>query len=567
MALHLLEVSDPSLAYIVLGGHLYINEVVLGTAFGVIIGPHCAGAFDPRSWGSQTERITLEVMRIVLATGLFAIGVELPQSYMAKHAKGLLFMVVPTMAFGWVVVAAIIYGLFPGYNYISALVVAACLTPTDPIISAAIVGGKFALKHVPTNLRRILSAESAANDGLAYPFLSISIYLTVDSSRREAIGDWFLVGWLYQVILGTVLGAVLGLLFCHLMKFSYRKGFIDRESYVAQYLALAMFTIGICSTIGSDDLLGAFAAGTAISWDGHFNDQTENEVFSSVIDLLLNCGCFVYIGAWLPFDQFNSPELGITPWRLVVLLIAILALRRIPPLLLLYKSVPEIANWREALFSGHFGEHFSCTAGYMGVGAIFVSTLALTRLPTPQSPPQNQAEHLAATLQTIVSFVVLGSIIIHGLSIPFFSLGKNVRTRTVSITRTWTSRGTIAPDWLLGVRRLPMTKDTQAGMPMTAESRQAKTADHATRNVTEVQDDDGPHILFRSVSVHSFRSLSGDLGTYGSPHGMIGSLVSSSNNSRVCTSFRSHVVLTHRLSGQDRRRTGSQHGDSGRATR
>lgn len=539
MALHLLEVSDPSLAYIVLGGFvvvfsmvsllvkekLYINEVVLGTAFGVIIGPHCAGAFDPRSWGSQTERITLEVMRIVLATGLFAIGVELPQSYMAKHAKGLLFMVVPTMAFGWVVVAAIIYGLFPGYNYISALVVAACLTPTDPIISAAIVGGKFALKHVPTNLRRILSAESAANDGLAYPFLSISIYLTVDSSRREAIGDWFLVGWLYQVILGTVLGAVLGLLFCHLMKFSYRKGFIDRESYVAQYLALAMFTIGICSTIGSDDLLGAFAAGTAISWDGHFNDQTENEVFSSVIDLLLNCGCFVYIGAWLPFDQFNSPELGITPWRLVVLLIAILALRRIPPLLLLYKSVPEIANWREALFSGHFGP--------MGVGAIFVSTLALTRLPTPQSPPQNQAEHLAATLQTIVSFVVLGSIIIHGLSIPFFSLGKNVRTRTVSITRTWTSRGTIAPDWLLGVRRLPMTKDTQAGMPMTAESRQAKTADHATRNVTEVQDDDGPHILFRSVSVHSFRSLSGDLGTYGSPHGMIGSLVSSSNNSRV----------------------------------
>ena len=48
----------------------------------------------------------------------------------------------------------------------------------------------------------------------------------------------------------------------------------------------------------------------------------------------------------------------------------------------------------------------------MGVGAIFISTLAVTELPTPQSPPQNQAELLAATLQTIVSFVVLGSIII-----------------------------------------------------------------------------------------------------------------------------------------------------------
>lgn len=83
--------------------------------------------------------------------------------------------------------------------------------------------------------------------------------------------------------------------------------------------------------------------------------QIENEVFSSVIDLVLNCGCFVYIGAWLPFTSFNSPELGITPWRLVVCFIVILILRRIPVLLVLYKWVPEIDGWKEALFSGHFG--------------------------------------------------------------------------------------------------------------------------------------------------------------------------------------------------------------------
>lgn len=84
---------------------LYISEIVLGTAFGVLMGPYCANIFDPRSWGTHTQQITLEVMRIVLATGLFAIGVELPGSYMADHAKGLLVMVVPTMAFGWGIVA------------------------------------------------------------------------------------------------------------------------------------------------------------------------------------------------------------------------------------------------------------------------------------------------------------------------------------------------------------------------------------------------------------------------------------------------------------------------------
>ena len=138
----------------------------------------------------------------------------------------------------------IIFVVVPPINFVSSLVIAACLTPTDPIISAAIVGmyehrawriyaadhasgGKFATKHVPLNLRRILSAESAANDGLAYPFLSISIYLTVERSRGVAFEEWFLVGWLCkcvavsvvdftdsptdEVVLGTLIGAVLGM--------------------------------------------------------------------------------------------------------------------------------------------------------------------------------------------------------------------------------------------------------------------------------------------------------------------------------------------------------------------
>ncbi|KAJ7023275.1 Sodium/hydrogen exchanger family-domain-containing protein [Mycena alexandri] len=488
--LDLLEVSPPGLAYICLGGFvvafstvsllvkekLYINEVILGTFFGIIVGPHCANIFNPRSWGTSSDAVTLEVMRVILATGLFAIGVELPGSYMAKHVKGLVILVVPTMAFGWVIVAGIMHGLFPNLVYISCLVIAACLTPTDPIICATIVGGRYALRHVPTNLRQIISAESAANDGLAYPFLSISIYLTVEASRRVAIGKWFLVGWLYEVILGIVLGAVLGIAFSYVMKLSHRRGFIDRESYVAQYLALALFTIGIASTLGSDDLLAAFACGNAISWDQHFNEVTENEVFSSVIDLVLNCACFVYIGAWMPFSTFNSPELGITPWRLVVLFIAILVLRRIPSVLLLYRWVPEITTWREALFTGHFGP--------MGVGAVFVSTLALTRLPIPHDPPQNQQELLAATLQPIVAFVVLGSIVIHGLSIPFFSFSGNMHSRTRSLMTTLTR--TDASDWLVGLRwgPVPVPTSGDADVERAGESRTATVVGFATMGDT-----------------------------------------------------------------------------------
>ena len=157
-------------------------------------------------------------------------------------------------------------------------------------------GGKYAKDHVPEKLRNILSAESAANDGMAYPFLTLSLYLILDSSWRAAIKDWILIGCLCesfeclltpvgvhvplvdQVILGVVIGAMIGIIghfyttlgyligfsghmFSRLMKFSFERGFIVRESYITQYIALALFVTGIVSTLGCDDLLAAFAAG------------------------------------------------------------------------------------------------------------------------------------------------------------------------------------------------------------------------------------------------------------------------------------------------------------------
>ena len=92
----------------------------MGTLFGIFMGPYFAGVFDPRSWGSNSDEITLEVMRVVLAMGLFAIGVELPKSYMARHAKSLLAMVVPTMAIGWGIVAGV-YSLLARYEFTNPL--------------------------------------------------------------------------------------------------------------------------------------------------------------------------------------------------------------------------------------------------------------------------------------------------------------------------------------------------------------------------------------------------------------------------------------------------------------
>ena len=83
---------------------LYFGEAPLAFVFGVIVGPYGANIFDPRSWGGggteTVNEITLEVSRVILAVGVFAIGVELPKAYMAKHWRSLLFLLGPVMA--WV---------------------------------------------------------------------------------------------------------------------------------------------------------------------------------------------------------------------------------------------------------------------------------------------------------------------------------------------------------------------------------------------------------------------------------------------------------------------------------
>ena len=69
-----------------------------------LAGPYGANIFDPRSWGNgdnvTTNTITLEFTRVVLAIGVFAIGVELPKAYMKRHWRSLFFLLAPIMT--WV---------------------------------------------------------------------------------------------------------------------------------------------------------------------------------------------------------------------------------------------------------------------------------------------------------------------------------------------------------------------------------------------------------------------------------------------------------------------------------
>ncbi|KAI8372093.1 Cation/H+ exchanger [Blakeslea trispora] len=406
------------LTSLIIKERLYVSEAFVAILCGIIFGPVCSNFVNVETWG-DSEFITKQLCRIVIAIQVMAVGVALPKAYLRREIKSLLVMLGPVMIYMWLVSGLLVWAMIPGLTYLESLMIAACFTPTDPVLANSIVQGKFAEKKVPTHVRHLISCESGANDGLGYPFLFLAVYL-LQMDTGVAIGKWAYWTMAYTVLLSIVIGAVAGYVARKLLKFAELKRFIDKESFLVFSIALALFLTGGVGLAGSDDLLACFIAGNSLTWDDWFRTETEQAHLMEVIDMLLNLSVFVYIGATIPWSSFVDASIQISLWRLFVLAILVLLLRRLPIVLALYKHVPAIRNWREAVFTGWFGP--------IGVGAIFYYTAALEAVPA-----DGPNAHARSVMQPIVYFLVLASVVAHGITIPLFYVGKFAKR---TLTRT-----------------------------------------------------------------------------------------------------------------------------------
>ncbi|QIW94632.1 hypothetical protein AMS68_000150 [Peltaster fructicola] len=473
MAWEQLSINKPHLVYIILGAftslfmlcsslikeRLYIGEATVATLCGVIFGPHAANLIDPGTWGN-TDQITLEFSRIVLVVQCFAVGVELPKAYMERHWRSVVFLLVPVMTFGWLITSLFIWAFFIGHlNWLDSLCIAACVTATDPVLASSVVGkGKFA-KRVPKHLRDLLSAESGCNDGMAFPFVYLALYIIRYYGHPDEVSlHWFCITILYECVFGAVYGVAIGYIARRLIRYAHEHNLIDRESFLVYYFVLALFCAGSGSLLGMDDLLIGFACGVGFSNDGWFTHETEQSHVSNVIDLLINLAFFVYFGTIIPWQQYNSGILGLEVWKLVVIAILVLLFRRIPIMMALKPFIPDIKTWREALFAGHFGP--------IGVGAIFVAILARAELETGETtpladlpPPDFEHDNIIELIWPITTFLVICSILVHGSSIAVFTLGKHINTLTLTMSYTKDNDG---GNWMDRLPRIQSRSKSQA---------------------------------------------------------------------------------------------------------
>ncbi|PHH58688.1 hypothetical protein CDD80_2046 [Ophiocordyceps camponoti-rufipedis] len=342
--------------------------------------------------------------RLVLGVQLVLAGVQLPSRSLWSERRGLLPLVGPGMAAMWLATSGLVWLVVRPASVLHALAVGACVTPTDPVLSAVIVKGKFADRNIPVQLQHLVIAESGSNDGLGYPFLFFALYLIKFAGQgtaglTDALGLWFALTWAYTIALGIAYGAVVGLVGKTVLHWAERRHYVDRESFLVFAISMALFVVGTCGLLGTDDVLACFIAGNTFTWDDWFRLRTKDDSLQPTVDMLLNVAIFLWYGAALPWDSFGRNSVpGLSTGRLVALGALVLLLRRLPWVFCMRRWIHQVEGLRHAVFVGFFGP--------IGVSAVFYIFIALDfirdHLSGEDGTPRGDVVHLSETIRIVV---------------------------------------------------------------------------------------------------------------------------------------------------------------------
>src|ERR687896_2420937 len=194
--------------------------------------------------------VELALILTLFSDGLFVEG-ELLRAHWGPPARALVVAMPLTLVF----LALCGKALFPELTWAEAFLLGAVLSPTDPVVTSAVVTAE----RVPRVIRHTLNLESGLNDGLALPFVLFFLVLaTAGDAVREGLN---LAG---EAIVGAVLGVGLALLAGRALQ--RLPGGAMMHKYEGIYaLGLGFIAFGLADFTYGNGLIAAFVAGIALA--------------------------------------------------------------------------------------------------------------------------------------------------------------------------------------------------------------------------------------------------------------------------------------------------------------
>lgn len=351
-----------------------LSIAVLGVLLGVGLALADAVEIEP------DDETVFQLIQLAMIVTLFSDGLFVERELLVVHWSAPVRALALAMPITLVLLAVVAKLLFGELSWAEAFLLGAVLSPTDPVVTSAVVTSR----KVPESVRHTLNLESGLNDGLALPF--VLFFIVLASSSGGAGGE--AVELLGEVAVGAVIGIVLGQLAGRLTH-HLPAGGIARRYEGIYALGVGVLAFGLADVTIGNGFIAAFVCGIALAVADH--DIAEDfVVFSENVSSILQVLAFFVFGALIVATGYGG-GIGLL---LVFIAFALLIAR---PLAVMISFV------RVRLPSPH--RAFIAWFGPKGVASMLFALFVL-----------NSQVDQRALIFEVAAFVILASIIAHGLT-------------------------------------------------------------------------------------------------------------------------------------------------------
>ncbi|MDG5973501.1 MAG: cation:proton antiporter [Sphingomonas pseudosanguinis] len=297
-----------------------------------------------------------------------------------------------TMPLGIVAIAALGMEVL-GLPLAVALLLAASLAPTDPVLAADVQVGPPKTGD-EDEVRFGLTSEAGLNDGAAFPFIHLAVLLAVALPvGKPWVAEWLTYRVLWEIAGGIVGGWLVGRAFGWLTFHIPAETKLSRTGDGLIAISATLVSYGLTEIVHVYGFLAVFV--TALTFRSAHRDhkfQDEMHVITEQIERLAMMVLLILFGGALV-----SGLLTPITWVDVVVALAVLLVIR------------PVTGWIGLLgWAGDRDEKLTLSFfGIRGVGSIYYLAYGINHMPVAD------AEHLWA----IVGLIILLSILLHGLTV------------------------------------------------------------------------------------------------------------------------------------------------------
>jgi NhaP-type Na+/H+ or K+/H+ antiporter len=335
---------------------------------------------------------------------LFSAGIRLDRALtVAGWASTIrtIALVMPLTIAGVAVFADLVMGLSLG----AAIVLGAVLAPTDPVLATEVQVGPPGEEEEEPEPRFALTSEAGLNDGLAFPFVFLGLY--VAEGDPGWLSEWLAADVAYAIAVGIGLGVLGGWALGAVTSELRRRGWLlaEYDGWLAIAAVLAVY--GFTEAVGAYGFLAAFAGGLAFrrrerEHEYHARVHGGAETVGKVSELAL----ILIIGSTVTLAGLGEP--GLTGWLLVPVLL--LAIRPAATILSFARSRLDLPQ-----------RAFLAWFGVRGIGSFYYAAVAIG------------SGYLAVEEATTIYWTVIVcagvSILVHGITATPLSHRLEARER------------------------------------------------------------------------------------------------------------------------------------------